>query len=106
MIHVTIVHIGSINIKKGCARGVEQIAYGYLNSEVVIEMQFKAAVGESRSFDRIEVDGIPSFVSEIEGGINGDIATCSIAINSVKSILKANPGFHTMSDIVVPGYIN
>ena len=36
---------GSINIKKGCARGVEQIAYGYLNSEVVIEMQFKAAVG-------------------------------------------------------------
>ena len=35
-----------------------------------------------------------------------DKATCSIAINSVKSILKANPGFHTMSDIVVPGYIN
>jgi 4-hydroxy-tetrahydrodipicolinate reductase len=97
---------GSINIKKGEARGVEQVACGYLNNEVVIEMQFKAAIGEARSFDKIEVDGIPSFVSEIEGGINGDIATCSIAINSVKSILKANPGFHTMSDIVVPGYIN
>ncbi|MBT6169589.1 MAG: hypothetical protein HOH98_02450 [Flavobacteriaceae bacterium] len=97
---------GSINIKKGCARGVEQIAYGYLNSEVVIEMQFKAAVGESRSFDRIEVDGIPSFVSEIEGGINGDIATCSIAINSIKSIMKASPGLHTMADIAVPGYIH
>ena len=97
---------GSINIKKGCARGVEQIAYGYLNSEVVIEMQFKAAVGESRSFDRIEVDGIPSFVSEIGGGINGDIATCSIAINSIKSIMKASPGLHTMADIAVPGYIH
>ena len=97
---------GSINIKKGCARGVEQIAYGYLNSEVVIEMQFKAAVGESRSFDRIEVDGIPSFVSEIEGGINGDIATCSITINSIKSIMKASPGLHTMADIAVPGYIH
>ena len=97
---------GSINLKKGCARGVEQIAYGYLNSEVVIEMQFKAAVGESRSFDRIEVDGIPSFVSEIEGGINGDIATCSIAINSIKSIMKASPGLHTMADIAVPGYIH
>ena len=97
---------GSINIKKGCARGVEQIAYGYLNSEVVIEMQFKAAVGESRSFDRIEVDGIPSFVSEIEGGINGDIATCSIAINSIKIIMKASPGLHTMADIAVPGYIH
>ena len=97
---------GSINIKKGEARGVEQVACGYLNNEVVIEMHFKAAIGEAHSFDKIEVDGIPSFVSEIEGGINGDIATCSIAINSVKSILKANPGFHTMSDIVVPGYIN
>ena len=97
---------GLINIKKGHARGVEQIAYGYLNSEVVIEMQFKAAVGESRSYDRIEVDGIPSFVSEIEGGINGDIATCSIAINSIKSIMKASPGLHTMADIAVPGYIH
>jgi len=97
---------GSINIKKGHARGVEQIAYGYLNSEVVIEMQFKAAVGERRSYDRIKVDGIPSFVSEIEGGINGDIATCSIAINSIKSIMKASPGLHTMADIAVPGYIH
>ncbi len=97
---------GSINIKKGYARGVEQIAYGYFNNETLIEMKFRAAVGEPHSYDRIEVEGIPSFVSEIEGGINGDIATCSIAINCIKSIMKASPGLHTMADIAVPGFIH
>jgi len=97
---------GPINAKKGEARGVEQIAHGFKNGECKIKMHFKAAIGEQRSFDRITVKGIPSFISEIDGGINGDIATCSIAVNSVKSILKAPAGLLTMANIGVPGYIN
>ena len=69
-------------------------------------MHFKAAIGEERSFDKITIKGTPSFSSEIDGGLNGDIATCAIAINSIKSVLKAPPGLHTMADISVPGYIN
>lgn len=94
-----------MQIKKGNARGVEQIGYGYVNGDWKIKMHFKAAIGEKRSFDKITIKGTPSFSSEIDGGINGDVATCAIAINSIKSVLKAPPGLHTMSDISVPGYI-
>lgn len=94
-----------LEIKKGNARGVEQIGYGYQNGDCKVKMHFKAAIGEERSFDKVTIKGTPSFTSEIDGGINGDIATCAIAINSIKSVIKASPGLHTMSDIGVPGYI-
>ncbi|GAA4268981.1 NAD(P)H-dependent amine dehydrogenase family protein [Hyunsoonleella aestuarii] len=96
----------AINVLKGEARGVVQIANGYINGDCKIKMHFKAAIGEPRSFDRISIEGTPNFSSEIDGGINGDIATCAITINSINSMLKAKPGLHTMADISVPGFIN
>ena len=95
-----------IQIKKGDARGVEQFGYGYQNGICKVKMHFKAAIGEERSYDKITIKGTPSFTSEIEGGINGDIATCAITINCIKSVMNAQAGLHTMADIGVPGYIN
>lgn len=96
----------AMNIQKGDARGVQQISHGYQNGVCKIEMHFKAAVGEPRSYDKITVKGVPTFTSEIDTGINGDIATCAITINAVKSIVKAAPGLHTMATIAVPGYLS
>ena len=96
----------AILVKKGNARGVEQIAHGYINGKLKIKMYFRAAIGETRSYDKITILGTPSFSSEIDGGINGDIATCAIAINSIKTLLKAPAGLRTMADIGVPGYIS
>lgn len=96
----------AIKVKKGDARGVEQIAHGYLNGVCKIKMHFKAAIGEPKSFDKITIKGTPTFTSEIDGGINGDIATCAITINCINSILKAQPGLQTMATIAVPGFIN
>ena len=100
------INSGSMEIVAGNARGVEQISYGYVNGKCKIKMHFKAAIGEARSYDKVTIKGIPSFTSEIETGVNGDIATCAIAINSVKSILIASPGLHTMATIAVPGFLN
>ncbi len=96
----------AIKVKKGDARGVEQIAHGYVNGECKISMHFKAAIGEPRSYDKISIKGTPNFTSVIEGGLNGDITTCAIVINSIQSILKAPAGLQTMADIGVPGYVN
>ena len=96
----------AISVKKDQARGVEQIAHGYVNGKCKISMHFKAAIGEERSFDKVTIKGTPSFTSEIEGGLNGDITTCAIAINSIQSVLKSSAGLKTMADIGVPGYIN
>jgi 4-hydroxy-tetrahydrodipicolinate reductase len=99
------INTSRLQIKQGDARGVEQIGYGYVNGDWKIKMHFKAAIGEERSFDKIIIKGTPSFTSEIDGGVNGDIGTCAITINSINSVLKAPPGLHTMSDIAAPGYI-
>ncbi|MFT5673130.1 MAG: hypothetical protein ACI9D4_002165 [Polaribacter sp.] len=96
----------AITVKKGDARGVEQISHGYVNGECKISMHFKAAIGEPRSYDKITIKGTPNFTSIIEGGLNGDITTCAIAINSIQSVLKAPAGLQTMADIGVPGYVN
>lgn len=96
----------AITVKKGDARGVEQISHGYVNGECKISMHFKAAIGEPCSYDKVTIKGTPNFTSVIEGGLNGDITTCAIAINSIQSVLKAQAGLQTMADIGVPGYVN
>lgn len=95
----------SMDIKTGDARGVEQISHGYENGVLRIKMHFKAAIGEARSFDRVTVKGVPSFTSEIDGGVNGDIATCAITINAIKSVLNAPAGLQTMNTVSLPGFI-
>lgn len=97
---------GAVSANKGDARGVEQISHGYKNGVCKITMHFKAAIEEPKSFDRVTIKGVPNFTSEIDGGINGDIATCAITINSINSILKSPAGLQTMSSIAVPGFIN
>lgn len=96
----------AIKVKAGDVRGVEQIAKGHVNDKCKIKLHFRAAIGEPKSYDKITIKGAPNFSSEIEGGINGDIATCAITINCINSILKASKGFHTMNTISVPGFIN
>jgi len=86
-------------ISKGMARGVYQIARGFADGREVITLIFKAAVGEPESYDQVEIEGEPNIRSRIAGGVNGDIATCAIALNSVSSVLKATPGLKTMADI-------
>ena len=46
-----------------------------------------------------QIDGEPAIQSKIVGGVNGDIATCAITLNAVRSVLKASPGLKTMGDI-------
>jgi len=89
-------------IENGNARGVEQVGKGYINDEPKITLHFKAAVGEKKSYDKIEIDGTPSFTSVIEGGVNGDIATSAITVNALSAVMKSAPGLKAMLEIPVP----
>jgi len=91
-------------IRKGMARGVEQFGRGYVGRKEVITLHFRAAVGEPESYDMIEIKGEPDMVSKIEGGVNGDIATCAIVLNAVRSVIAAEPGLKTMLDVPAVTY--
>ncbi|MBA7546677.1 2,4-diaminopentanoate dehydrogenase [subsurface metagenome] len=83
----------------GMVAGVQQIGKGYVNGEEKITLLFRAAIGEKNPRDTIEIKGSPEITSTIAGGINGDVATCAIILNAVKSVMAASPGLKTMIDI-------
>lgn len=97
---------GYKTIDKEMPAGVEQIGSGFVKGKEVIQLVFRAAVGEERSYDRIRIEGLPTINTEVEGGINGDVATCAITVNAVKSIVSCTPGLKTMLDIPVPAYFS
>ena len=93
-------------IAKGMARGVHQVGRGFVGDKEVITLNFIAAVGEPESYDQVHIDGDPPIQSRIAGGVNGDIATCAIMLNAVRSILQAAPGLKTMADIPPIAFFN
>ncbi len=99
-----LIESGCQPIPPGCSAGVEQIAAGSAGGREVLRLRFRAAVGEGVCFDRIRVQGNPGAEMIVQGGINGDIATCAITINAVHSIVRAAPGLQTMLDIPVPAW--
>lgn len=87
------------SIQAGRATGVNQTGRGFVNDREVLTLVFRAAVGESQPRDRIRVIGTPEVDLTVAGGINGDVATCSIVTNAIPVIHRAPPGLRTMVDI-------
>ena len=50
------------------------------------------------------IEGSPRIHSRIDGGVHGDIATASMAVNSIPAVLAAQPGFRTMRDMRLPSF--
>lgn len=90
---------GEIVIEKGNSLGVEQIGRGYKDGKALVTLIFKATIGEENPRDRIVIEGEPSIDSTINGGVNGDIATCAITVNAIPNVINAKPGLRTMADI-------
>jgi 2,4-diaminopentanoate dehydrogenase len=50
--------------------------------------------------DAITIEGEPSFMQVIDGGINGDIGTEAMIVNSIRPVFDAAPGLLTTSELV------
>jgi 2,4-diaminopentanoate dehydrogenase len=89
----------ALTVQSGQVAGIRQTGRAWINGEEKIRLIFQASVGEPDSYDEIEIFGTPHIRSRIMGGVNGDVATCSIILNACHSIRKAMPGLRTMADI-------
>jgi len=93
-----------ITVKKGNLSGIKQIGIGIREGEAVITLDMLMCLGYEKPHDSIMIEGNPNIYSNIEGGINGDIATVAVMVNSIPEVLKAKPGLRTMSDISITSY--
>lgn len=94
----------AMEIPAGNATGVRQTGNAYVGGELKIQMVFQATVGEPESYDLIEIAGNPNIHSKIQGGVNGDVATCAIVVNTLPQIIRSTPGLKTMGDIPLVSY--
>ncbi len=100
------VQTDSIHISKGKALGVMQTGNAYVDGSLKIQLKFKAAVGLPESYDEVCIKGTPNINSKIHQGVNGDIATCAIVINTIPQILRSSPGLKTMADIPLVAFFS
>ncbi len=96
--------LSNLKIKKGMVSGLKQTGKGYLNGREIITLIFKASIGEKEPEDRIEIKGEPDIIFKIPEGVNGDIATCAIVVNVIKSIKNLSSGLKSMCDIPLISY--
>jgi len=88
-----------LTVKPGQAAGVEQIATGKMNGREIIRMEFQAYLGAPESCDTVYITGVPNMEVMVKGGVQGDIATASMAVNAMPRVINAPPGLLTMRDI-------
>jgi 4-hydroxy-tetrahydrodipicolinate reductase len=95
------------DVKAGEVIGLHQVSKGMTRDgkNIVLDLTMAASVNESE--DIIEIDGDMVQKLVIPGGIFGDSATASIAINTAKTVaLEVKPGLKTMKDIRLTRNIN
>jgi 4-hydroxy-tetrahydrodipicolinate reductase len=91
-------------VDPGYVCGIIQDGIGYRKGEPVIKLHMEAYLGSPETYDSVDIEGSPSLSMRIAGGIHGDVATASIAVNSIPKVLSAEPGLHTMRDLPLPSF--
>jgi len=93
-------------VDPGYVCGIIQDGVGYRKGEPAIRLHMEAFLGSPETYDSVHIEGSPSLSMKIAGGIHGDVATASIAVNSIPKVLQATPGLHTMRDLALPSFFS
>lgn len=93
-----------LTVEPGLVRGIIQDGTGYVKGEPIIRLHMEAYLGAPESYDSVDIEGVPRLSMRIGSGVHGDIATASIAVNSIPRVLAAPPGLHTMLSLPIPSW--
>jgi 2,4-diaminopentanoate dehydrogenase len=91
-------------VDPGYVCGIVQDGIGYRKGEAVITLHMEAYLGAPESYDAVTIEGSPRITQRVSGGIHGDVATASIAVNAVPQMLRVAPGLRTMIDMPIVSY--
>jgi hypothetical protein len=95
----------SLAVDPGYVCGIIQEGVGYRKGRPAIRLHLEAYLGAPESYDSVDIEGSPNLSMKIAGGIQGDLATASIVVNSIPRVLAASPGLHTMRDMALPSFL-
>jgi hypothetical protein len=90
-----------LTVEPGQAAGIHQIARGLSEGQELVYMELQMYVGAKDPADTVELKGHPNISLVIPGGSHGDIATASVAVNTIPVILEAPSGLRTSRDLPI-----
>jgi hypothetical protein len=94
-----------LTVLPGFVCGIIQDGIGHSKEEkALITLHMEAYLGAPESYDAVTIEGHPNLSSRVQGGFHGDVATASIAVNTIPKILTAPAGLRTMRDMILPSY--
>ena len=85
----------------GRAAGMRQTARGTLAGRTVIEALVQMSVGAEQPRDEIEIEGTPPLHLIIEGGVEGELATAAVVVNTTPRVVEHEAGLLTMLDLPI-----
>jgi 4-hydroxy-tetrahydrodipicolinate reductase len=91
-------------VEAGQVAGIVQDGVGWIHGRAAIELHMEAYLGSPETRDTVIITGEPNLRVEAQGGYHGDVATCSITVNTIPKVLAATPGLHTMRTLALPSY--
>jgi 4-hydroxy-tetrahydrodipicolinate reductase len=95
-----------LRIPAGAAAGIRQSVRAYRSGELAISLDLQVYVGAESPRDHVLVDGDPPVDATIAGGINGEVATAAVLVNSLPHVLLAPAGVLTMRDLPLVHALN
>lgn len=91
-----------LTVEAGQAAGVHQIGRGLsADGKELVYLELQMYVGAKDPADTVELTGYPNISLVIPGGTHGDVATASVAVNSIPVILDAPAGLRTARDLPI-----
>ena len=88
----------------GQVAGIHQWAHGIAGQQIVLDLEWRSAVGLKETYDRVRIEGVPSLDVVIHGGIHGDLATATLVTRSIPAVIAARPGLRTVLDLPAAHY--
>jgi 4-hydroxy-tetrahydrodipicolinate reductase len=95
-----------LRIPAGAAAGIRQAVRAYRGGELAISLDLQVYVGAESPRDHVLVDGDPPVDATIAGGINGELATAAVLLNSLPRLLAAPAGLLTVKDLPLVHSLN
>lgn len=99
-----------IEVTPGMVAGCKHIGRGYMNNEVVIELehpqQIKPELENIETGDYIDIEGEPNINLFIKPEIPGGVGTVAMAVNMIPLVVEHAPGFYSMKDFPIPRCLN
>ena len=93
-----------LKVEPGSVCGIVQDGCGYRDGKPVVSLHMEAYLGSPETYDDVTIEGSPRLHVKATTGYHGDVATASIAVNTIPRVLEARPGLQTMRSLALPSF--